>query len=175
MSFLSPPQSFNYDIVVFFAHLFCFLDLCKFCNIKISKHFIELTTNLITDYELRTNPKNPKITTTIKSQSRCRRQPRPLLPVPLSMLPWGSLGEVKVIELIAIILDHVVVFPFLGRRSLITPGARTVARLRLRGRGIGRRFWLVCVVLAACQAFIGTLRVDHIVGFISINFTNFSR
>lgn len=81
----------------------------------------------------------------------------------------------KVIELIAIILDHVVVLPFLGRRSLTTPGARTLARLRLRGRGIGRRFRLVGAVLAACQAFVGTLRIDHVVGLVSINFTNFSR
>lgn len=81
----------------------------------------------------------------------------------------------KVVELIAIILDHVVVLPFLRGRCLTTPGARAVARLRLRGGGCGRRFRLVGAVLAACQTFIGTLRIDHVVGFVSINFTNFSR
>lgn len=90
-------------------------------------------------------------------------------------------GEVKIIELIAFILDHIVVFPFIFRRSLTAPGTGTVTGLCLRrggvaGRGgavagrVGWGFRLGGIVLAVGQALIGTLRIDHIAGVISINF-----
>lgn len=47
-------------------------------------------------------------------------------------------GEVKIIELIAFILDHIVVFPFIFRTSLTAPGTGTVTG-RLRRGGVAGR------------------------------------
>lgn len=48
-------------------------------------------------------------------------------------------GEVKIIELIAFILDHIVVFPFIFRTSLTAPGTGTVTGLCLRRGGVAGR------------------------------------
>lgn len=66
------------------------------------------------------------------------------------------------IELIAIILDHIIVLPFLGAGGLTAPGARA-------GAGAGCRlrlgFALSGIVLAAREAQVGAFRVDHFAAF----------
>lgn len=75
------------------------------------------------------------------------------------------------VELVAIILDHIIVFPFLVARRLTAPGARTGTGTGARTgteTGLILRLGFVLLsgaLLAGRQTLVGAFCVDHFVGF----------